>query len=86
MKQLGVRLGNDLWRSIEWYGRTAGHLRPDGQVDISETLRDLISRGLVQDRSTEAGYRNGYAAGRTAGYAAFMRGLAAAAPTSARRK
>jgi hypothetical protein len=78
MKRVAVRLPSKLWQSVAWYGRTAGLLRPDGQLDVSETLRDLISRGLVSDRSTEAGYRAGYAAGKSDGYRDFMLRVAAA--------
>lgn len=80
MKRVAVRIPNELWRSIAWYGSAAGLARPDGQLDVSETLRDLISRGLVGDRSREAGYRSGYREGRLAGYADQMRAMAAAIP------
>jgi hypothetical protein len=86
MKRLAVRVPADLWRSIAWYGNTAGHTRPDGRVDVSETVRDLITRGLVQDRSAEAGYRSGHAAGRSAAYRDHMRQIAAATAASPRRK
>ena len=86
MKKLAVRVPAQLWASIQWYARQAGLVDAGGQLDISETVRDLLSRGLVTDRSTEHGYRSGYAAGRARAYADFMRGIAAATPTSARRK
>jgi len=91
MKKIAVRFGDDLWGSIAWYARQAGLLGPDGQPDISETVRDLVSRGLNSDRSSESGYRSGYREGRLAGYGDFMRrlapaGAAAAVPAPARRK
>jgi hypothetical protein len=73
MRRIGVRLPSQLWTSVQWYGRTAGLVGADGVVDISETVRDLITRGLVSDRGTEAGYRSGYCAGRSAAYADFMK-------------
>lgn len=76
-----MRIPSALWKSIEWYGRAANLVGPDGKLDISETLRDLLARGLVSDRSSDQGYRNGYAAGRAAAYSDFMRSVAAATST-----
>jgi hypothetical protein len=81
VRTVGLRVPSQLWKSIDWYGRTAGLVGPDGKLDISETLRDLLARGLVTDRNSESGYRNGYAAGRSAAYRDFMRQLAAARST-----
>lgn len=78
MRTVGLRIPSALWKGVLWYGEAVGHVRPDGEIDISETLRDLIARGLNSDRSSETGYRAGYAAGRSAGYADFMRGVAMA--------
>jgi hypothetical protein len=82
VKRVAVRIPSELWRSIAWYGAAAGLTRPDGQLDVSETLRDLISRGLVSDRRADAGYRSGYREGRLAGYADQMRAMAAAIPAA----
>jgi hypothetical protein len=78
VRTVGLRVPSQLWKSITWYGTTAGIVRPDGEIDISETLRDLLARGLNSDRSSEQGYRNGYTAGRSAAYADFMRRVGAA--------
>lgn len=91
MKKIAVRVGDDLWGSIAWYARQAGLLGPDGQPDISETVRDLLARGLNSDRSSESGYRSGYREGKLAGYSGFMRRVASpsaapAAPAATRRK
>jgi hypothetical protein len=82
MKRVAVRIPSELWRSIDWYGRAAGLTRPDGQLDLSETLRDLISRGLDDRRDRAAGYKSGYREGRLAGYADQMRAIAAAMPAA----
>lgn len=81
MRRLGLRASDSLWSSIRWYGEVAGLVGNDGRIDISETVRDLLARGLVTDRSHEAGYRNGYNAGRVAGFAEVMRRFAAASST-----
>lgn len=78
MRNVGLRIPSQLWKSISWYGKTAGIVGADGEIDISETLRDLLARGLNSDRSSDQGYRSGYNAGRSAGYADFMRSVAAA--------
>lgn len=69
--RLSIRIPTQLRASIAWYAQTTG-------LAHSEAIRDLLARGLVQDRSREAGYRAGYAAGRTAAYADLMRAAAIA--------
>lgn len=77
VRRVGLRLPDRLWKSVSWYGQAAGLIRTDGRLDISEAVRDLISRGLVSaDRSAEAGYRSGYREGRLAAYAEVMERLA----------
>lgn len=49
----------------------------NGAINVSEAVRDLVVRGLVTDRTREAGYRSGYDAGRAAAYAEFMRRVSA---------
>ena len=87
MRRLGLRVPDQLWASIRWYGETAGLVGANGHLDISEALRDLLARGLVSDRSSEAGYRSGYRAGRLAAYADTMRrfaGVSTAVPAAPR--
>lgn len=72
MRRIGLRLQNDLWTQVKAYGETAGLLNDHDHLDLSETIRDLIARGLSSDRTQEAGYRRGYQEGRLAGFADFM--------------
>lgn len=58
-------------QGIAWYAKAAG-LTP------SESVRELISRGLVTDRSTESGYRNGYREGKLAAWHDHLQRIAAA--------
>ena len=81
MRRITVRISDREWRSIVSHARAGGLIEPDGSPLISTALRDLIARGLApSDRSTEAGYRSGFAAGRVAGLADVMRRLAGGAP------
>lgn len=75
MRRVGVRLPDRAWKSVALYAKAAGFFGVNGQLAISEAVRDLIARGLITDRSVEAGYRSGYSAGRLAGYAEIMRRL-----------
>jgi hypothetical protein len=78
MKRLGVRVPADMWEGIQWYAKAAGLLSPGGSLDISEAVRDLVSRGLVQERGAEAGYRSGYREGKLAAWRDHMQRIAAA--------
>ena len=80
MRRVGVRLPDSLWRSVAWYGKVAGLVDQDGGIDISECVRDLVSRGLIADRGAESGYRSGYREGKLAAYREFMQRLAGATP------
>ena len=73
MRRVGLRLPDQLWANVRWYAEAAAIVDVDGEIDISEALRDLISRGLVSDPTAEAGYHSGYREGRLAGYGDFMR-------------
>ncbi|MBX3159195.1 MAG: hypothetical protein KF773_24715 [Deltaproteobacteria bacterium] len=75
MRRIGLRLPDSLWRSVAWYGKAAGLVAADGSVDISECVRDLVSRGLVSDHGRESGYRSGYREGRLAAYREFMQSV-----------
>ena len=77
MRRIAARFPDRLWKSIQWYARSAGMVDPTGAVHVSEAVRDLVTRGLVTDRTHEAGYRSGYDAGRAAAYAEFMRRVGA---------
>lgn len=82
MRRLAVRVPAQLWASIEWYAKAAGLVGPDGRVDVSEAVRDLVSRGLVADRGTDAGYRSGYREGKLAAWGDHMRRITAATTTT----
>jgi hypothetical protein len=72
MRRVGLRLPTRLWADIRAYATHANIVDESGSIDISEAVRDLISRGLVADRSRETAYRSGYREGRLAGYKDFM--------------
>lgn len=65
-----------MWREVVNYARAVGTVGQDGQVDISATLRDLIRRGLADDRGQGAGYASGFQEGRSEGFAQAMLRLA----------
>ena len=73
MRRVGLRLPDHLWAGVRSYAKHANIVDADGLIDISEAVRDLISRGLVSDRSREPAYRSGYREGRLAGYGEFMK-------------
>ncbi len=75
MRKVALRLPDHLWAELRRYGEQAGLQRGGHSIDISETLRDVLRRGLNGDRSPEAGYLSGYWEGRLAGYAAVQRAL-----------
>ena len=68
MRRVGLHLPDHLWAGVRTYAEHANVLGDDGLIEISEAVRDLISRGLVSDRSREPAYRSGYREGRLAGY------------------
>jgi len=72
MRRVGLRIPSNLWSRVTAFGQAAAFVRPDGKLDVSASVRDLIERGLVIDRTREAGYRSGYREGRAAGFAAVM--------------
>ena len=78
MRRVAIRLPDELWSSIRRFSIASGVSPTRGVLDISETVRVLVSRGLQLDNGELAGYRDGFREGRLAGYGDFMRRLAEA--------